>query len=101
MNIAHVALLTTLPSTRIPATSSRNNDRVNFHWERCMENGTKVGQYGRLHEDGFSYRTSYYADNTGYHPKSTKVALTGEQKELVHEFTEGVFILPKVGVERR
>ena len=61
-----------------------------------MENQTKVGQYGRLHEDGFSYRTSYYADNTGYHPTSTKVPLTPEQASIVHDFTEGVFILPKV-----
>lgn len=66
-----------------------------------MENGTKVGQYGKLHEDGFSYRTSYYADTTGYHPTSTKVALTPEQRNIVHDFTEGVFILPKTDEERR
>ncbi|XP_018008432.1 uncharacterized protein LOC108666126 [Hyalella azteca] len=75
--------------------------KVNFHWERCMENGTKVGEYGRLHEDGFSYRTSYYADTTGYHPRSTKTRLTDTQRSLVHDFVQGAFIVPKVDEERK
>ncbi|KAF2367894.1 Insect cuticle protein [Trinorchestia longiramus] len=75
--------------------------KVNFHWERCMENGTKVGQYGKLHEDGYSYRTSYYADSTGYHPTSTKAFLTDQQRALVHDFVRGVFIIPQVDEERK
>ena len=70
--------------------------RVNFHWQRCMENGTTVGEYGELHKDGLAYRTSFYADSTGYHPSTSRTPLTEAQKEVVLQVSEGVFILPNV-----
>ncbi|MCL4141403.1 UNVERIFIED_CONTAM: hypothetical protein GTU68_057720 [Idotea baltica] len=77
------------------------NTRINFHWERCLENGTRVGAYGRLADDGYSHRVSYYADNRGYRPRVTKIPLTREQEDTVAGFTQGAFIIPKIDEEKR
>ncbi|KAL7646560.1 UNVERIFIED_CONTAM: hypothetical protein RMT77_001811 [Armadillidium vulgare] len=77
------------------------NTKINFHWERCIENGTRVGEYGRLADDGFSHRVKYYADETGFHPKIIKTPLTRDQEEAVAGFTQGAFIIPKIEEEKQ
>ena len=72
------------------------NFRIHYHWERCHDDGNKTGEYGKLGDDGFQYKTWYYADATGYHPKVTKTEFTPEQKSLMAEYSERTFIIPKV-----
>ncbi|KAK3859978.1 hypothetical protein Pcinc_033944, partial [Petrolisthes cinctipes] len=77
------------------------NTRINYHWERCFENHTKVGEYGLLGPDQYQHKNSYHADNTGYHPRQSRTLLTPEQQQTVAEYREGAFIVPKPDEERR
>ncbi|XP_071514473.1 uncharacterized protein [Panulirus ornatus] len=77
------------------------NTRINYHWERCYENNTKVGEYGSLGSDGYAHKNAYYADATGFHPTLSKAPLTARQLEIMAEYTEDAFIIPKPDEERR
>ncbi|XP_050689005.1 uncharacterized protein LOC126981609 isoform X2 [Eriocheir sinensis] len=77
------------------------NTRINYHWERCFENFTKTGEFGQLGPDGYAHKTEYVADITGFHPRLTKTPLTTGQENVVAEYTEGAFIVPKPDEERR
>lgn len=73
-----------------------NFSRINYHWERCFENHTKVGEYGQLGPDQYQHKHSYHADITGYHPRQSRTVLTPEQQQTVAEYKQKVFIVPKV-----
>lgn len=76
--------------------SPPNFSRINYHWERCFENHTKVGEYGQLGPDLYQHKHSYHADITGYHPRQSRTLLTPEQQQTVAEYKQKVFIVPKV-----
>lgn len=48
--------------------------------------------------DGYAHKTEYVADITGFHPRISKTPLTTSQENAVAEYTEGVYIVPKVTV---
>nr|XP_045623593.1 uncharacterized protein LOC123773742 [Procambarus clarkii] len=77
------------------------NTRINYHWEHCHLNNTKVGEFGSLGSDGYSHKNAYYADATGFHPTLSRTPLTPRQLEVMAEYSEGVFIVPKPDEERR
>ncbi|XP_064114844.1 uncharacterized protein LOC135221039 [Macrobrachium nipponense] len=76
------------------------NTRMNYHWEHCHENSNRTGEFGHLGSDGYSHKTSYYADSTGFHPRVSRTPLTARQAEVVAEYTKGAFIIPKPDEER-
>ncbi|KAG7165455.1 putative Insect cuticle protein-like 1 [Homarus americanus] len=77
------------------------NTRINYHWEHCYMNNTKVGEFGNLGSDGYAHKNAYYADATGFHPTLSRTPLNEDQKNVVADYTEGVFIVPKPDEERR
>nr|XP_053642508.1 uncharacterized protein DDB_G0290587-like [Cherax quadricarinatus] len=77
------------------------NTRINYHWEHCYLNNTKVGEFGSLGSDGYAVKNAYYADLTGFHPTLTRTPLTPLQQKTMAEYSAGVFIVPKPDEERR
>ncbi|CAL4186761.1 unnamed protein product, partial [Meganyctiphanes norvegica] len=76
------------------------NTKINYHWEYCHPNGTKLGEFGELKSDNYVHVNNYYADARGFHPRLSRTPMTPEQREVMAEYEAGVFILPKPDEER-